>query len=42
MPRSKYSAIEKLALIDEFEASGQTYKDFVKAHGLSSDVIQRW
>jgi len=35
MPRSKYSAIEKLALINAFEASGQSYEAFSRQYGYA-------
>jgi len=42
MPRSKFSAIEKLTLINEFEASELSSKAFGKAHGLDGRTIGRW
>jgi len=42
MPRSKYSAIEKLALINEFETSGQSYKTFSNRYGFSGKTLYRW
>lgn len=42
MPRSKFNAIEKLALINEFEASGQSSKAFGKANGLGEHTVAQW
>lgn len=42
MPRSKYTAIEKLALINEFEASGLSSKAFGKMKGLGAKTIAQW
>ncbi|MFC6206955.1 helix-turn-helix domain-containing protein, partial [Levilactobacillus tongjiangensis] len=42
MPRSKFNAIEKLALINEFEASGLSNNAFEKAHGLGEKTVGRW
>ena len=42
MPRSKYSAIEKLALINAFEASGQSYKDFSRQYSFAGQTMRRW
>ncbi|MFC6289382.1 hypothetical protein [Levilactobacillus angrenensis] len=42
MPRFKYTAIEKLALINEFEASGLSSKAFGKMKGLGAKTIAPW
>jgi len=42
MSRSKYSAIEKLALINEFESSGQSYTSFARQHGFTGMTMSRW
>ncbi len=42
MPRTKYKAVEKLALITEFEASGQSSGRFGKMHGLGDKTIGQW
>jgi transposase len=42
MPRSKFSAIEKLALINEFEASGLSNTAFGKANGLGKNTVAQW
>jgi len=42
MPRSRFKAIEKLELITEYEASGQSSKAFGKIHGLGEKTISRW
>lgn len=42
MSRSKYSAIEKLALINEFEASGLSRQAFSRQHGFTKKTMFRW
>lgn len=42
MPRSKFGATEKLALINEFEASGLSSKAFGKKHGLGENTVTQW
>lgn len=43
MSKVKFSATEKLELINEFEASGQTNIGFAKEHGLADkEAVSRW
>ncbi|MCH5465800.1 helix-turn-helix domain-containing protein [Levilactobacillus tujiorum] len=42
MSKVRFNAIEKLALITEFEASGQSNMDFARSHGLDKEAIKRW
>jgi len=42
MSKVRFNAVEKLELITEFEASGQTHMDFARAHGLDREAVRRW
>ncbi|AKP64393.1 helix-turn-helix domain-containing protein [Levilactobacillus koreensis] len=42
MPRSRFSAIEKLALINEFKVSGLSSTAFGKANGLGKHTVAQW
>ena len=42
MPRSRYSAVEKLALITEFQNANLSAGAFGKQYGMEARTIERW
>lgn len=42
MPRSRYTAEEKLAILEEFKHSGLGAGRFERQHGLSEHSLERW
>lgn len=42
MSRTKYSALEKLHLLEEFRNSGQSVKAFSRPRGLGNQTLQNW
>jgi transposase-like protein len=42
MPRSKYAAEEKLAILEEFKHSGLGAKRFERQHGIGEHTLARW
>ncbi|WP_347272550.1 transposase, partial [Lacticaseibacillus sp. BCRC 81376] len=42
MPRSKYTAQEKLHILEEFRHSKTSISSFSRQHGLGDRTLQRW
>ncbi|QVI34550.1 helix-turn-helix domain-containing protein [Lacticaseibacillus chiayiensis] len=42
MPRSKYTVIEKLQILEEFKTTKQGIRAFAQAHGLSAGTVRKW
>jgi transposase-like protein len=42
MPRSKFTALEKLKLIEEFQQSGIPNATFARQHGIDKKALERW
>jgi transposase len=42
MPRSAYSATEKLAILNEFKSSQLPAKTFARQHGISPITLRQW
>ena len=42
MPRSKFTALEKLKLLEEFKESDLPRATFAKQHGIGKDSFKRW
>ena len=42
MPRSKFTAFEKLKLIEEFQQSGIPNATFARQHGIDKIALERW
>lgn len=42
MPRSKYTALEKLSILKEFKQSNLSYRSFARTYNLGENTVQRW
>lgn len=42
MPKSKYTAKEKFAMLQEFRESGTPVAIFCRQHGISHNTLERW
>ena len=42
MPRSKFTALEKLKLIGAFQQSGTSIATFARQHGIDDKTLRRW
>ncbi|WP_367369249.1 helix-turn-helix domain-containing protein [Pediococcus ethanolidurans] len=42
MPRSKYTALEKLTILEEFKQANTSYAAFAKAFNIGAKSLKRW
>ena len=42
MPRSKFTALEKLKLLDDFQKSGLPRATYARQHGIGKSTLARW